>query len=152
MTEQDHYASALGAERTPEGRLLPQGRVQSEEFWKSTREHALALQRCSSCGTFRYYPTPICPECWSRDYAWEPVTGNGAVYSFTWVYRPARGFESHVPYAYALVELEEGPVLPSNIVNVEVDALHVDLPVEVMYLDLTDEVTIPSFQPRRSDG
>jgi len=150
--EQDHYASALGSQRTPEGRLLPTGRPQSEGFWKSVRAHELALQRCSSCGAFRYYPAPICPECWSRDFAWEPVSGRGVVYSFTWVYRPAMGFENDVPYAYALVELEEGPVLPTNVVNVGVETLRIGLPVEVAYLDLTDEVTIPQFQPAMFDG
>lgn len=148
---QQHYGSALDAPRTPEGRLIPRIRPESARFWESCRLHAMELQRCASCATFRYYPAPICPRCWSLEFAWTPVSGRGVVYSYSWVHRPAPGFKDLVPYAYALVELEEGPVMPTNVVEVDPGELAIGMPVVVSYLELTDEITLPVFV-RHRDG
>lgn len=145
--EQDHYGSALNGPRTPEGRLIPRIRSGAEPFWESCRRHAMELQRCTGCRRFRYYPTPICPHCWSRETEWAPVSGNGDVYSFSWVHRPAPGFQDLAPYAYALVELPEGVVMPTNVVDVGEDELAIGMPVRVRYHELTDDVTLPVWAP-----
>ena len=147
---QQHYGSALDAPRTPEGRLIPRIRPESERFWESCRLHAMELQRCRACNAFRYYPAPICPRCWSLEADWTPVSGNGVVYSYSWVHRPAPGFRDLVPYAYALVELEEGPVLPTNVVETTPDELRIGMDVAVDYLDLTDRISLPVFVPRQT--
>jgi len=130
-------------------RALPTKNLDNARFFESVREHRMELQKCDACDKFRYFPAPICPHCSSLDFKWEAVSGFGTVYSFTWVYRPAPGFEHLVPYAYALVELEEGPVLATNIVDTTAYELKIGLPVEVKYEDVNDEVSLPLFRARR---
>jgi uncharacterized OB-fold protein len=144
---QQHYNTAWARERTSEGRLLPSITRDNEGYWKSCKEHSMRLQRCTSCALFRFYPTPICPECWSRDWNWTTTAGVGTVYTFSWVHRPAPGFASLVPYAYALVELAEGPIMPTNVVHVSESSLRVGMPVQVSYLDLSDKISLPVFEP-----
>jgi hypothetical protein len=130
-------------------RALPTKNPDNARFFESVHEHAMELQKCNSCSRFWYYPAPICPHCGSLEYTWTPVSGRATVYSFTWVHRPAPGFEDLVPYAYALVELDEGPILATNIVETDADKLKIGQPVEVTYQDFTDEITLPLFRPRR---
>jgi uncharacterized OB-fold protein len=137
------------AESAKTARALPHRTAENSRLWDSCTEHAMELQRCAACERFWYYPSPICPHCSSLEYSWQPIAGTGVVHSFTWVHRPAPGFEDLVPYAYALVELAEGPIVATNIVNVDERELAIDLPVQIHYLDVTDDVTLPLFEPRR---
>jgi uncharacterized OB-fold protein len=97
----------------------------------------------------RYYPAPICSSCGSLDFTWEPVSGKGVVYTYSIVRRPATpAFKDDVPYVYAIVELEEGPMMPTNIVGVPVDDVAIGTPVQLTYRDMTDEITLPVFTPK----
>jgi uncharacterized OB-fold protein len=119
-------------------------------FWDSLRAHAIQLQRCQGCGRYVYYPRPLCPSCGSRDLVWTPVSGRGVVHAFTIPHRQANPFfAARVPYVVALVELEEGARMMANLVDVEPtpEAVHVGLRVEIVYEDVTDEVTLPAFRP-----
>ncbi|HEY1690411.1 MAG TPA: OB-fold domain-containing protein [Solirubrobacteraceae bacterium] len=138
--------------RAANGRLLPRRTAESDRFWASCHEGRMELQRCSQCGRFWYYPGPLCPHCSSPDYSWEPVSGNGVVHTFSWVHRPAPGFADQVPYAYALVELEEGPVLATNVTDCDEGDLHISLPVSVHYFALDPEISLPLFRPRGTDA
>src|SRR5215472_11130718 len=128
-------------------RALPVRNLDNQRFFDSCAEHRMELQKCAACARFRYFPAGICPYCGTLEYEWSQVSGLGTVYSFTWVYRPAPGFEDAVPYAYALVELDEGPVKATNIVNTREAELKIGLPVRVHYEDVTDDVTLPLFEP-----
>lgn len=133
-------------------RPLPQPTPETQPFWDSVRAHAMQLQRCQSCREFYFYPRPFCPRCYSSDVRWEPVSGRGTLETYVINHRPAPGFEDMAPYVIAIVTLEEGPRLMTNLVDVEPDParLPVDLPLEVVYDDVTDEVTLPKFQPARA--
>jgi uncharacterized OB-fold protein len=120
-------------------------------FWESLRAHAIQLQRCGACGLFVYYPRPLCPACFSDDLTWTPVSGRGVVHAFTIPHRhPNPAFTANGPYVVALVELEEGARLLSTLVDVPAtpEAVRVGLPVEIVYDDVTAEVTLPRFRPR----
>jgi uncharacterized protein len=120
-------------------------------FWESVKAHAMQLQRCNGCGRFIFYPRGVCPHCFSDDLAWQPVAGTGAVHAFTIVHRhPSPAFNDEAPYVVALIELDEGVRMLSNLVDIEPDpaSVKVGLPVEVVYDDATDEVTLPKFRPR----
>ena len=122
-------------------------------FWESVKAHAMKLQRCGGCGTFIFYPRAICPGCMSDDLVWTPVSGRGIVHAFTIPHRhPNPAFGSDVPYVVALVELDEGPRMLTNLVDVEPSpqTVRVGMPVEVAYDDVTDAVTIPRFRPREA--
>jgi uncharacterized protein len=127
---------------------IPEIDIDNAEYWQSCREHAMKLQHCLQCGYWRFYPGPICHRCGSFDTEWAPVSGRGTIYTRSVVYRPASpAFMDDVPYVYAIVELEEGPMLPTNIVGIDPEAVEIGMAVELTYDDITDEVTLPKFRP-----
>ncbi|HYM16688.1 MAG TPA: Zn-ribbon domain-containing OB-fold protein [Dehalococcoidia bacterium] len=130
-------------------RPLPQATPETEEFWAGARRGELRIQRCSACGRAYFFPRPFCPFCSSRDVAWFTASGRGRLYSYVINYRGAMGFQDAVPYVIAVVELEEGPRMMTNIVGVEPDParLPLDLPVEVTWERQDDEITLPLFRP-----
>ena len=133
---------------TSEDRPLPSPNVFSEPFWEGTRKHQLVLQKCSACGKFRYYPRPRCPECLSPEAVWTQVSGRGSVYSFTIVHRPlTRWFRDKVPLVCAVIELNEGVRMVSNVEKIEPAEVSIGMPVQVFFEDVDDKITLPKFQP-----
>jgi uncharacterized OB-fold protein len=129
------------------GRARPVPTPETEHFWAGTRLGELRLQRCSACGKAYFPPRPFCPRCASRAVAVFRASGRGRLYSYVIHHRPAPGFTP--PYAIAVVELEEGPRLMSNITDCPQtpEALVLDMPVEVAFGRLDDEITLPLFRP-----
>jgi uncharacterized OB-fold protein len=106
------------------------------------------MQRCDNCEHVRFPPGPTCPKCLSAEATWTKLSGRGAVWSWTvfhQLYYP--GFRDLLPYNVALVELEEGPRLYTNLIGVENEAIEEGMPVEVTFEDATEEWTIPRFRP-----
>ncbi|MGH3217178.1 MAG: Zn-ribbon domain-containing OB-fold protein [Streptosporangiaceae bacterium] len=129
-------------------RPLPAITEDNEPFWLSAQEHALKLQQCGNCSRFRYFVSPICPNCGSFDFAWERISGLGTVYTFTVVERaPSVSWASEVPYVYAIVQVDEGPLLPTNIVGCDPAEVRIGMPVTITYDDVTEQITIPKFRP-----
>jgi uncharacterized protein len=118
----------------------------STPFWDAAREGRLVLQRCAVCGAFRWTPQVLCTVCHAETYAWTEVSGRGRVYSFSIVHRPPTA-EFEAPYVVAVVELEEGPQMLTNIVGCPPDAVRVDMPVEVAFEPLGEEITVYRFRP-----
>lgn len=132
---------------------LPRPTAVSQEFWAAARRHELRLQRCRSCGAHIFYPRAFCPACLSDSLEWTSVSGRGKVYSFTVVRRAMHpAFRPDVPYVLAIVELEEGPRLTTNIVGCDPSDVRVDMPVDVVFDDVTPEVTLVKFQPSHLSG
>jgi uncharacterized OB-fold protein len=107
------------------------------------------LPCCPRCGPF-FYPRILCPRCHRRDVTWIEASGRGTLYTFAIAYQAFHPeFRLPPPYVLALIELAEGPRLLSNLINVEPDAAAVQcgMPVEIVFERLTDEVTLPLFQP-----
>ncbi len=125
---------------------LPKPTAISEPFWSAARRHELMLQRCEQCKTFIYYPRPRCPECFSDRLKWEPVSGKGTVYSFTVVHRAATRMFADKPYVLAIVELDEGPRMTTNIVAPP-ESVKVGMRVVVEFDDVTPECTLVKFKP-----
>ena len=129
-------------------RPVPVPSEDSKPFWEATRKGELRLQRCLDCGSFRFPPGVLCPECSSASSEWMPVSGRGKVHSFVVfhrAYHPA--FAQDLPYAVACVELEEGPRLLSNIVGVEPAQIRCDMAVEVLFEKVSEEISLPKFRP-----
>ena len=130
---------------------LPVPSELSAPFWEACRRHELVIQRCQNCKALRFPPAILCPECLSEATEWQKVSGRGKIFSFVVfhrVYHPA--FEADIPYTVALVELEEGPRLISNIVGCRPEQVTCDMPVEVVFEDATPKVTLPKFRPREA--
>jgi uncharacterized OB-fold protein/ABC-type spermidine/putrescine transport system permease subunit II len=107
--------------------------------------HRLLLPRCNACGQFWFPPSQRCAHCLAADFTWIEATGRGRVYSFVVfhrVYHPA--FEADVPYAVAIVELDEGPRLLANIIGIAADDVRCDMRVQAVFQDM-DSVTIPNL-------
>jgi uncharacterized OB-fold protein len=119
-------------------------------YWESLRAHALALQWCAACQAPIFYPRALCPRCFGADLEWRPASGRGSLYSFTIVHRaPSPALQGAVPYVVALVDLEEGVRLMTTLQDVVPDpeALRPGMPLELVYDDVSAEVTLPRFRP-----
>jgi uncharacterized OB-fold protein len=131
---------------------IPIPSPETEFFWEKVRQHELWIQRCKDCGHNYFYPRPLCPKCLSRNVEWFKASGRGTLYSYMINHRPAPGFEEEAPYAIAVVQLEEGPRMMTNIVGIEntPEKLVLDMPLEVTFEDVLPEVTIPKWKPASS--
>jgi uncharacterized OB-fold protein len=129
-------------------RLLPQ--IDDDApFWEAAADHELRMQQCGECGRIWWPPGPVCPSCWSRDHEWVELSGRGEINTWVVFHRAYfEEFEDRVPYNVAEIELEEGPRYLANVVGCENDDLYRGMPVEVVFEDVTDEVTLPKFRPR----
>ncbi len=129
---------------------LPVKQPESDFYWEKAQAHELWLRRCNACEHAYFYPRDFCPDCGSRDVSWVQASGKGTLHTFAIVHRaPVPAFRDHVPFVVAMVDLEEGPRIPTNLVDVEPDPahIHVGMAVEVAFADLTDEITLPVFRP-----
>jgi uncharacterized OB-fold protein len=129
---------------------LPRMRGPAAEFYKFCKAHELRFQRCTDCGTWRHIPRDMCAKCGSFNFEWARSSGKGAVFSWTVVSQPMLPqFAPLVPYAPAVVELEEGVRMVSWVTDVKPDDLALGMPVEVVFDDVTLEATLPKFRRRR---
>ncbi len=131
---------------TRRSRPLPQPTPETQHFWDGTKVGELRLQRCNDCGHIYFPPRPLCPECSSRNVEVFAASGNGKLLSYVINHRPHPSFEG--PYAIAVVELDEGPTMLSNIVGCEQtpEALVLDMSLAVTFEDNGD-IAIPLFRP-----
>ena len=132
----------------PYEKPLPVRTEENARYWDSAQRHALELQRCGGCGRFRYPVADSCPYCLSPEVEWQPVSGKAAVYSFIIVHqRYDPSFADELPYNVAVVELDEGPRLVTNIVGCRNEDIRVGMPLMITYEDVTEEFTLPKFRP-----
>ena len=117
-------------------------------FWEAAKQHRLTIQRCRDCGEYQFFPQSYCRKCLSENIDWIEASGKGEVYSYTIVHRPpSLTFEEDVPYTVALVELNEGVRLMSNIVEIEPEEVCVGMPVELVFDDISPMISLPKFRP-----
>ena len=126
----------------------PLHRDASRPFWEAARRHELQMPRCRMCDRLFFYPREVCPRCLSAAIDWVPVSGRGRLHAYTIVHQPANpAFRDDAPYVYAMIQLEEGPRMVSNLVDCPLDDVCIDLPVVAVYDDVTPEVTLVKFRP-----
>jgi uncharacterized OB-fold protein len=130
---------------------LPTLTDDNRPFWEGARQGKLMMQKCGDCGHIRYPISHVCPDCLSYNTEWTQLSGRGEVFSYVVFYQLYnKAFADDVPYNVAMIQLEEGPRMFSNIVGVDNDAVKVGDKVEVTFEKATDEVTIPKFRLRSS--
>jgi hypothetical protein len=131
-------------------RSLPAPTPETAHFWAGTQAGELRLQKCNACAHVYFPPRPFCPACASRSVSVFAASGRATLYSYVINHRAPTGFTA--PYAIAVVELEEGPRLMTNIVDCpqEPDALQLDMPLTVVFEKQNESITLPLF--RRSEG
>ena len=132
-------------------RPLPNVDADSLPQWEGFRRHKFLLFRCKTCGAW-YWPKALCRnhanEPFFGNMEWAEASGRGTVFTFNvhhWAFEPE--FQSEIPYVYALIELEEGPLFGSNVVGCDPKDVYIGMPVEIVYDDITAEHTLPKFRP-----
>ena len=125
----------------------PEMTSETAPFWSAAAEGHLLLLRCDACRSLVWYPRGFCPDCGSRSLSWEQAAGTGSVYSFTVTRRGQGAWRDAGPYVLAYVELDEGPRVMTNIVECDVDAVHVGQRVEVVFADTGEGTALPRFKP-----
>ncbi|MEX1007767.1 MAG: OB-fold domain-containing protein [Acidimicrobiia bacterium] len=121
-------------------------------FWDGVARHELCIQRCQTCGHYIHYPKTICRFCQSRDLAGERVSGKATLYSWTIATQPFHPFwVDKIPYTLATVELVEQPRLMfmSQVIDCPEEELEGGLPLEVAFVEMSSELTLPLFRPAR---
>lgn len=130
----------------PVGIPVPQPSMRSEPYWEGCRRHELRFVRCGRCGHVGPRPFTVCARCLAAEPRWETATGRGRLYSYTVVWRPQHP-SFRVPYAPAIVELDEGYTMVSAVVGCTPGELRVGMPLTVEFHPASDEVTLPYFRP-----
>lgn len=127
-------------------RPLPQPTLETLPFWEAARQNRLELPWCIHCGRFHFYPRPFCPYCGDTALQWKVVSGAGHIFTWTVNHRPAgAAFEPLVPYAVAVIELQEGPRMMARIVNTPLAAIRIGAPVAAVFEKMSEEISLVNF-------
>ncbi|WP_043640220.1 Zn-ribbon domain-containing OB-fold protein [Nonomuraea candida] len=127
---------------------VPKPTPETQPFWDGAAEGELRIQRCKTCERHYFYPRPSCPRCGGDRVEWVRASGRATLYSYVINHRPAPGFEADAPYAIAVVELEEGVRMMTNIVGVPntPENLPLDMELRVVF-ERRGDVSVPLFEP-----
>ena len=130
-------------------RLIPPNTELTQPFWDAAREGKLVVQTCNDCTHKLFPPGANCPKCGSGKLAWTELSGKGVVYTYTIAHRPPHPvLAEQCPLAIAVIELEEGPRMMSNVVGCDPSDVAIDMPVQVAFEPIDDSDTmLPVFKP-----
>jgi len=118
-----------------------------QPFWDAAAQHRLVVHQCKVCKR-RYWPASSCVQHGDKDMEWVPVSGRAKVYTYTVFHRPFLiERQKEVPYNVAVVELEEGPLMFTNIVGCANSDIKIGMSVRVVWEDVQPGVTLPKFSP-----
>ena len=130
---------------------IPRAQPESDLYWQKAKGRELWLRRCNACGEAYFYPRDISPCCFSKDTSWIRASGKASLFTYSIVHRaPQPGFADDVPFVPAIVELEEGPRMATNVVGIEEptpEKLQIGMPLEVTFEDISDTIALPKFRP-----
>ncbi len=128
---------------------LPAVTSLNQPYWDGLKKRELRMQQCDGCSRVWFPPSPLCPRCWSRKFSWKPLSGRGRVNSWV-VFHQAyfKSYEHDIPYNVAEVELDEGPRILTNLVGIANADIRAGMPVEIVFDDVTNEITLAKFKPR----
>ena len=130
------------------GRPLPKPTATSAPFWEAAHRGQLELQYCNQCQKFQHYPRAICANCWSDDIEWKSCSGRGHVYSYSICHKRGRpSVTDDAPDIVAIVELQEGVRMTSNIIGCDAADIRIDMEVEAVFQPVSEDYTLILFQP-----
>src|ERR1700738_4025896 len=131
---------------------VPQPTELNRFYWEAVAQHRLELLRCRACGHYVHYPRAACDACQATELAPEEISGRGTLYSYSVVMQASHPyFVDKVPYVIGVVAIDEEPSvrIPTGIVDCEEAELRCDMPVEVVFREVTPTLTLPFFRPVR---
>jgi len=127
-------------------RMEPPVTPTTEAYWEATRSHKFLLQWCTHCNQAIFFPREVCPRCLGDSLEWRESPGRGQVYTYTVEYRPQNP-NMEAPYTVALVELDEGVRMMTNVINCDPESVTVGMAVQVAWEPLSDGRNLPLFAP-----
>lgn len=131
-----------------EPRPVPPVTPETEQFWAGTADGIFQIMRCEDCGEPYFYPRAHCPFCFSEAVSWEAISGEGDVYTYS-VQSQLEGWpEDALPHVPAIVELDEGPRVITNIVDCDPNDLGIGTSVDLQFVDTEADIAIPVFTPQ----
>jgi uncharacterized OB-fold protein len=131
--------------------FAPQPDALSETYWQAAREGRLLIQRCAACGRHQFYPRAHCTACLAADPEWVEALGTGRLHTFTIVRKtPNAAFAASCPYAFAIVELDEGVRMTATIVDADLDALRCEQRLGVAFREGPGGAVLPCFAPEET--
>ncbi len=108
--------------------------------WRlKNQRYKLEGSECPRCGEKFFPPRQVCPQCKAQSLPHITFSGKGTVYSFTVIYQATPRFEPYVPYVVALVQLEEGPMVTAQLTDVDIEAVHIGMPVEMVFRKISEQ-------------
>jgi len=119
----------------------PGSNIEIQPFWDGAAAGRLMLKFCKACGKYHYYPRALCPHCLSDQTEWRAASGKGTIYTYSVMRRVPQ------PYALAYIALEEGVTMMSNVVEADLDALRIGMPVKVAFRKTDGDIVAPVFVP-----
>ncbi len=131
---------------------LPEFRPETKPYWEAAKRHELVLPKSKTDNRFFFYPRALSPfEDMTQEIDWEKASGRGKVWTYSVHHMgPTPAYKGEPPYVVALVELDEGVKMMTNIVECDPSEVKIGMEVEVVFDDVTEEVTLPKFRPVRS--
>ena len=136
----------------PKPRPAPGVDPETEPYWKATHDGRLLIQRCRPNGHHQLYPRWRCLRC-RGEVDWVEAGGRGTVYSFTIIRQNfSRSFRHLIPYVVALVDLDEGPRLMTNLVGIEPDDVRIGMRARARFEPVSEDASIPLFEPEPADA
>ena len=137
----------MAAEKPVAGKPLPVMNEESRPFWEGCKARRLMVQHCGDCGAWVHYPRALCPACHGDALAWEEASGRGTIYSYTVCHRAAGpAFVGDTPYVVALIDLEEGARMLSNIITADPALVRIGQPVRGVFEDVSAEIALPKCE------
>ncbi len=141
----------MKAETPVEGRILPLPNSATKPFWDAAASGELVLQWCPACQQAQFQPGPLCRTCGDEP-EWMKASGRGSVYTYTVVHQSRTPpFDKLVPYIVAIVQLDEGPRMMTNVIGCAVADVHVGMRVQVAFAETVDGIALPFWQPEAGE-
>jgi uncharacterized protein len=137
--------------RTDNGRFAPLQDEVTSPFWEAAKEGRLVVQRCPSSGELQWPPRGRCIHDWTEEPEWIEIDGRGRVFAFTVIDRASHAYPE-TPYVLAVVELEAGICMTTNLVDVDPAEVRIGMLVEVRFEAASEDLRLPVFTPSPSEG
>lgn len=129
-------------------KIIPTPTVETRKYWDACQQEKIIIQQCKECEHVQFYPRLMCTKCSSREVGWIESSGLARVITYTIVHRPILpAYQQEAPYILAVVQLEEGPTMMTNIVNCIHDSIKCGLEVKVIFQNWANGFLVPVFEP-----
>ncbi len=133
-------------------KFMPASNPETAPFWEACREQRLLIQHCSHCDQYQFYPRMLCVNCMQANPDWYQASGRGKVKSWTVVRTPVSpAYADMTPYVIALIELDEGPTMMSQLRDCADSSLQSGMRVKVVFEAWSEQITMPLFIPAEAD-